>query len=352
MYVTLKINDVCNFQCKYCFPWLNGREQMTDHMLDLIVAYMKKVGVKSVNIPQREPLYNPDRFVEIVRRIQSEGIKVTGFTSNTYNMTSKVIKLVKENKMHVLSSFDGIWQDKYRVMKGDRATSDVVERNLMAMKGAGVNFSIACTVTHDEVSRIFENYEYLRQFSKAIAFNFDTTTEEYGIKYEDIPVIVQQFEEIIDKYGFSAFPINKIKSRIDNNYRYTNHMCGAGRGSYTIGYDGKIYPCYQTNGWLPGGDQFILGDIVNGVDAKKQAAFRTYDTSEPEKCKNCRSALCGICYVESFEVTGCWFKPIDVKCRLFEELSELVRRKTGRTMIKRSVGTTKVTDNGWEIEFG
>jgi len=350
-YATLKINDVCNFACRYCFPWLKGSEQMTDHMLELIIAYMKREGIRRVNIPQREPLYNPKRFIEIVKRLQSAGIRVDGFTTNTYNMTRDVIKLVVNNNMHVLSSFDGIWQDKYRVLRSGKGTSDVVERNLWAMKGAGARFSIACTVTHDEVGRIFENYEYLRQFSHAVAFNFDTTTDEYGIQYEDIPEIVQQFEMIIDKYGFNVFPINKIRHRIVNNFRYTNHMCGAGRGSYTICYDGKIYPCYQTNGWLPGGDQFILGDVFNGVDWRKMARFREYDTIVPEKCANCKSALCGICYVESYEVTGNWFRPIDIRCKLFEELSELVRRKLRRRPVGTRVANVVRSSDGWEIAF-
>jgi len=349
-YATLKINDVCNFACKYCFPWLEGSEQMTDHMLELIVAYMKKEGIRTVNIPQREPLYDPERFVKIVKRIQSEGIRVEGFTTNTYNVTRDVIRIAVQNGMHVLSSFDGIWHDRYRVLRNGKGTSDVVERNLWAMKGAGVRFSIACTVTHDEVGRIFENYEYLRQFSHAIAFNFDTTTDGYGIRYEDIPEIVQQFEMIIDRYGFDVFPINKIKDRIVRGLKYTNHMCGAGRGSYTICYDGRIYPCYQTNGWLPGGDQFILGNIVTGVDEEKQRKFYEYDTVTPEKCRNCRSALCGICYVESYEVTGCWFRPIDVRCKLFEELSDLVRKKLNRSETT-SVPRVENSPSGWTVAF-
>lgn len=347
----MKINDICNFRCKYCFPWLKGTEQLTEHMLDLIIAYMKKSGIKDVNIPQREPLYDPEWFVEIVRRITSAGIRVSGFTTNTYNMTADVIKVAKQMNMHILSSFDGIWQDKYRVLAGDRETSSVVERNLWAMKGAGVNFSIACTVTHQEVDRIFENYEYLRQFTDKISFNFDTTTEEYGLRYEDIPTILQQLEMIIDKYGYSFFPVNKVKDRIVKNHKYTNHMCGAGRGSYTINYDGKLYPCYQTNGWLPEADKFILGDIVNGVNREKQAMFRIYDTSEPEKCAKCKSALCGICYVESYEVTGCWFKPIDIRCKLFEEMSEMIRRKLGARSYESIESRVKVEEEGWEVEF-
>jgi len=321
--ISLRINDKCNFRCTYCFDRHRDQtnNEMTERTADDILKYCKKNNISSVDIPQKEPTASLDILEYIIENFNENGIRVQGITTNGYNMPLELIRLLKKYNMFVLVSYDGIWQDKYRVLADGSSTTDVVEKNILALKGAGVKFNIACVITHEEVNRIYENYLYLKQITGGIAFNFDVTSP-FKIQKEDIPVIKHEFTKIAS-LDLNVFPLGKIYHRLQSGARYKNRMCGAGRGSYCIDYDGTILPCYQGAGWRKIG--ITLGDIYSGLDWKEKQKFYHYDTATPEKCQNCSTALCGICYVNSYDVMGNMCMPIPINCEIFKTLTEIVK---------------------------
>ena len=288
-----------------------------------IIDYCKENDITSANIPEKEPFYNPGLLEHIIEKFNKAGIRITDITTNLYNLPVSSIKLLKKYNIHILGSYDGLWHDDFRVLPNGDLTSATVEKNIFALKGANVRFSLACVVVHDTVDRIYENYKHLLNFTPGIAFNFDVASP-YRIRDEDLPIIKSEFEKIVkEPQGLNIFPLWKIGKRIQQNARYSNFMCGAGRGSYCIDWDGTIVPCYHADAWKHR-IGITLGDIHNGLDQEEKAKFYEYDTSTPEKCKNCNVKLCGICYVNSFDVMGDMTTPIPINCEIFGVLTNVV----------------------------
>lgn len=359
MQVSLRINNECNFACKYCNVegskgtkntpegYINENNcEISKQTIEDVIGYCKENEITSLDIPQKEPFYNPELLEYVIERFNQTGIRISDITTNLYNLPVSAIRLLKQYNISLLGSFDGLWQDDFRILPNDGGTSSVVEKNIFALKGAGIRFSLACCVVHDTVDRIYENYKYLLRFTPGVVFNFDVSSP-YRIRNEDIPIIEQQFKKIAkEPQGLNIFPLWKIKKRIQQNARYSNHMCGAGRGSYTIDWDGTIYPCYHTQGWKRIG--INLGSIYDGINKEEKDKFYEYDSSVPEQCRKCSAKLCGICYVNSFDVMGNMTTPIPVNCKIFSALTSVVsdtlkKQKTQKQIVPPVVDFRKET---------
>ena len=323
--LSMRVNDKCNFRCKYCFSHLDHPEnkEMSFEMADNILKWCKQNGIKSVNIPQKEPMQSWKVLKYIIETYTANGVAVKGITTNGSNMPLDAIKTFKKYNMHLLCSYDGVWQDETRIFANGKGTSSIVEKNLYALKGAGVNFGIACAITKNNTKRILENYMYLKEINPGIAFNFDTTSP-LSITMKELPDIKKAFKVLINE-TLDIFPVNKIYNRMKQNSTYTNFMCGAGRGSYTIDWDGTFYPCYHAPAWKDMG--ISIGNIRDGVDWEEKAKFRKYDTKTPDKCKKCPTGLCGICYVNSYDAMGDMLMPIPVNCEIFRILTALIKKR-------------------------
>ena len=323
--LSMRVNDICNFRCKYCFAHLDhpdGRE-MSMEMADKVLAWCKQNGITSMNIPQKEPMQSWKVLKYIIEKYNANGVVVKGITTNGSNMPLDAIKTFTKYKMHLLCSYDGIWQDETRLFANGKGTAAIVEKNLYALKGAGVNFGIACAITRDNAKRIVENYEYLKEINPGIAFNFDTTSP-LAITEKELPYIKKAFKHLV-KETLDIFPVNKIYNRLRQKSTYTNFMCGAGRGSYTVDWDGTFYPCYHAPAWKDMG--INLGNIHDGVNWDEKAKFRKYDTKTPRTCKTCSTGLCGICYVNSYDAMGDMLMPIPINCKIFEILTSLIKKR-------------------------
>jgi len=66
--------------------------------------------------------------------------------------------------------------------------------------------------------------------------------------------------------------------------------CGVGRGCTTVGIDGKLYPCHRYVGM----ENYVLGDVVTGIDRQKFTDYlRSYFTTK-SKCEQCWAInICG-----------------------------------------------------------
>ena len=327
MYVTLRINDKCDFACRYCFTHLSNETgcEMSKETADDVLDYCLDNQIKRVDIPQKEPLLSFDILKYMIETYNANGVKVSGITTNLYNLTDEVIDVLKKHRLFVLVSYDGLWHDEYRVLADGSPTEERVRDNIYRLRQAGINFNIACAIVHGTADRIYKNYKYLMSVHKSIVFNFDVSSP-FAIQTSDLPAIESGFTKIANETpGLNIFPLNKIAKRVKQSAHYTNHMCGAGRGSYTIDWDGQIYPCYHVPAWQKMG--ISLGNIYDGLDMQEKEKFRHYDTALPEKCRNCNVALCGTCYTASYDALGKMTMPIDINCKIFNLLTQIVRKK-------------------------
>ena len=330
--VYLRINNCCNFNCKYCSDRLmfnvSEPKLMDFKTLDGIIKLLDKLNVDCVSIPQREPTYACKHFVSIVDTLNDAGITVRNITTNGYNISQHrdgedILKVLQENNTHVLLSFDGIWQDVYRLHISGKPTAHAVLETIQLFKEYDISFDIACTVVNPHLKLLYANYKYLKQYCDSVAFNIDCVSQ---YKVTDLDLLYEQFKLIAEE-DMTVFPLWKIKMyyKSGSPAKLRNKLCGAGRGGFTIDYDGKIAPCYHGQEvWKPILDylRIDLGDVWN-PKLENLEIFKKYDINDPE-CNKCYSYLCGMCYIYNYYVNGDPLKRVDLKCKQLRVLTKVV----------------------------
>ena len=327
MKVYLRINDRCTLACRYCFEERRKQHggELSKKVADDILEFCRRHNVKSVEIPQREPTASDDVLRYVLRRFPKGGVEVTGVVTNAYRLPKWLLRTLRRRRISVLASYDGLWHDDFRLDVRGRPTAETVRENVRRLVESGVPTTVACTVVHGVCHMIYENWRHLSSLTRSVAFNFDVTSP-FAITRKDVLIIRGEFAKIA-RAGGEPFPLNKIKRRLLSGARYTNFMCGAGRGAVCVNYDGRIYPCYHVSAWEAMG--VCLGDVWSGIDEEKLRRFQEYDTATPEKCRSCGTALCGICYTASWEVVGDPLTPIPINCLLLKSLTKVVKEHLG-----------------------
>jgi len=316
----LRINNSCNLNCKYCYLRDNKPAELDLSILDDIIEFCHRERIQTIEIPQQEPLLNEKLFREIVERLFANHIRVRGVTTNLTNLGQKTLDLLWKYEIHVLVSYDSLWHDQFRRTKANEPTRSIVERNMEKLKSSEVRFSIAITVPSAGCPLLHEAVSQAIGYSDSVALNFDVVSD-YGLRESDLPVLEEQLREVYRDCPY-IFPFWKIRNRLMSGWRLENIACGAGRGSLTINYNGTLYPCYHVTGWQRIG--IALGNIWNGIDHAQQQRFRQYGAPE-QSCRRCPTAICGVCYVNSYLTVGNMLKPIPIECKLKRLLTKVVR---------------------------
>ena len=327
MMISLRINDECNFACKYCFNHLNDQtgKHMSRQTADRTLQYCLKNDINRISIPQKEPTTTPELLSHIIESYAYSNVYVTNITTNGYALSDDLLELFASHDIHLLVSYDGLWHDEYRRHLDGSSTEERVRDNLFKLKDAKIPFGVATCIFHGVTDKIAMNYDYINLITSAIAFNFDVSSA-LSVQNCDLQSIADAFSYISHRNnGLKTFPLNKISQRLQSNAHYSNHMCGAGRGSYTVNWDGKIYPCYHVPAWKE--MNICLGDVNYGLSMREKDKFKQYDTSQPNKCNKCDAALCGICYTASHDVSGDMLRPIPINCQIFNELTNIVKER-------------------------
>lgn len=317
----LCINDYCNFSCRYCYlSKILTKNELNLNILPDIIQFCKKNNITKVELPQREPLANENLFQKTVDILLNNRIQVTGITTNLYNLSEETIDTLFKYNMHVLVSYDGIWQDIFRLDKNQKKTKIHVEKNIEKLIDNNIQYGIATTVTK-HCEDLYDNVAFIHsKICPNVALNFDVVSE-FGIQKETLPMLERELKKVVEDFP-NIFPFFKIRNRLKNGSQYSNFVCGAGRGSITINYDGKLYPCYQVDAWKKIG--ISLGDVWKGIDYPEKEKFQHYDSCQKEKCNKCKTGICGICYTNSFLKTGNMLKPIEIECKLKLLLTKIV----------------------------
>ena len=147
-------------------------------------------------------------------------------------------------------------------------------------------------------------------------------TEDYAIREEDIPVILEQYDRLalylLDRkkrgegVNFFHFMIDLsggpcVAKRLSG--------CGSGTEYLAVTPTGELYPCHQ----FVGKSEFKLGDVYTGVtNTKVQDEFKLCNVYAKEKCRDCFAKFycSGGCAANSYNFTGDINGAYDIGCEL------------------------------------
>ena len=309
--IVWEVSYKCNLKCPHCFTD-SGKaregELNTEQALALIdeLAQSKTLFLL---LSGGEPFMRDDILI-LLRHIADTNMRVD-IVTNTLAITDNILKELKELPVFQAQvSIDGIGEthDRFRGVKGG---FDIACKNIKRLQQAGVNVTISCTATSEnlgEIDRIIDLGVKLGcNGFKAIPFrstgrgrrNSDRLKLNLNEHYILYKTLIERSKELKEKMMVSSemcFPFLLEAPTNGEGSGDEGHMgCSAGEDTLCIGADGTAYPC-------PFLHDFPLGNVMEqGVkelwhgSAMLQSlrSLKKQDMKGP--CKSCRYApsICG-----------------------------------------------------------
>lgn len=319
MYLILA--EMCNIRCKYCFienaiPEGRQLSMMTkETAIKAIELFAKSLQRNPTNhikpailMYGGEPLLNKETFVvaaEEITRLKRvgrlpPGTRTTIITNGTL-VDEDIVETIKSNDIQASVSIDG-WkeiQDANRIYKDGRGTFDKTYRAIKRLKEAGINVSISCTVTEQNIDRLEEVLFWLADEFGIKGLGFNTLLDFPGVSQADEAYIKKATDQLIkcfivarEKGIYEDRIMRKVKTFVDKTLRVND--CGACGNQMVVNPAGKIGPC---QGFLGTGEYFT-GDVNNPeYDPFTDSTFIEWSERSPlnlAECQKCNTiGICG-----------------------------------------------------------
>ena len=291
----------CTFDCKMCYVHLT-REQMgdrkelsTEEWLRIVDRSVKE-GMLYCVLTGGECMLH-EGFWQIYERILSYGV-VLAVNTNAYALTDEDIARFAANPPGgIRITLYGASEEAYERLTGRRAFGRVVE-NIKKLKAAGLTPKLAATLTPWNMSDFPAMMVLARELGLRLGYTFHLTAanKDTGRQFEDYrgtPEEIARWElagwKAVGRVPYQNEPITELPARMADDPNSVRLTCEAGRGSYTVHWDGRFSPCLN----IP--TELRLQDM-SYEEAWEAAGKMVEKFPIPVECQSCRlRPVCANC---------------------------------------------------------
>lgn len=337
----LHIAHDCNLACQYCFAEegeYHGRRALMSFevgkkALDFLIANSGNRRNLEVDFFGGEPLMNWEvvkQLVEYGRSKEKEYNKNFRFTMTTNGvlLNNEIMEYCNREMSNVVLSLDGRKEvnDKMRPFRGGKGSYDLIVpkfQKFAEMRGDRDYYVRGTFTRHNlDFSKDVMEFADLGFRSMSIEPVVAAPEEEYAIREEDLPQIMEEYDRLAEEYlkrkkegrGFNFFHFN-----IDLNQGpcVAKRLSGCGSGTEYLAVTpwGDLYPCHQ----FVGQEEFLLGNVDTGVTNERiRDEFKLCNVYAKDKCRDCfaRFYCSGGCAANSYNFHGSITDAYDIGCAM------------------------------------
>lgn len=337
----LHIAHDCNLACQYCFAEegeYHGRRALMSFevgkkALDFLIANSGNRRNLEVDFFGGEPLMNWEvvkQLVEYGRSKEKEYNKNFRFTMTTNGvlLNDEIMDYCNREMSNVVLSLDGRKEvnDKMRPFRGGKGSYDLIVpkfQKFAEMRGDRDYYVRGTFTRHNlDFSKDVTEFADLGFRSMSIEPVVAKPEEEYAIREEDLPQIMEEYDHLAEEYikrkkegrGFNFFHFN-----IDLNQGpcVAKRLSGCGSGTEYLAVTpwGDLYPCHQ----FVGQEEFLLGNVDTGVTNERiRDEFKLCNVYAKDKCRDCfaRFYCSGGCAANSYNFHGSITDAYDIGCAM------------------------------------
>ena len=337
----LHIAHDCNLACQYCFAEegeYHGRRALMSFevgkkALDFLIANSGNRRNLEVDFFGGEPLMNWEvvkQLVEYGRSKEKEYNKNFRFTMTTNGvlLNDEIMEYCNREMSNVVLSLDGRKEvnDKMRPFRGGKGSFDLIVpkfQKFAEMRGDRDYYVRGTFTRHNlDFSKDVMEFADLGFRSMSIEPVVAAPEEEYAIREEDLPQIMEEYDHLAEEYikrkkegrGFNFFHFN-----IDLNQGpcVAKRLSGCGSGTEYLAVTpwGDLYPCHQ----FVGQEEFLLGNVDTGVTNERiRDEFKLCNVYAKDKCRDCfaRFYCSGGCAANSYNFHGSITDAYDIGCAM------------------------------------
>ena len=318
----IEITARCNNNCRHCYINLPPADQQAK-LAELTTSEIGAIAEQAVNmgavwclITGGEPLLRPD-FEEIYLLLKRKGLLVSVFT-NAVLINEKHIALFKKYPPRDIEvTVYGATRDTYEKVTRQPGSFDKFKRGLDMLLESGVKVRLKAMALRDNLHEM----DVITQFCKERTKDFFRFDPVLHLRYDGDPVRNEEIraerltpEEIValeksDPQRFQSLQ-NGCDELISPDFAHIhcNHLfhCGAGSGSFTVGYDGMLRLCSSL--CAPGTTYDLRRGALKEAWEKHIPAVRDMRSNRTEFLDSCRKCelvnLCLWCPAHAYLETG------------------------------------------------
>lgn len=337
----LHIAHDCNLACRYCFAEegeYHGRRALMSlevgkKALDYLIENSGSRRNLEVDFFGGEPLMNWDVVKELVhygRSKEKEYNKNFRFTLTTNGvlLDDEVMEFVNKEMSNVVLSLDGRKEinDKMRPFRNGKGSYDLIVPKFqkMAESRNQTNYYIRGTFTRNNLdfSKDIIHYADLGFKQMSIEPVVADPDEEYALREEDIPGILEEYDKLAVEYikrkkegrGFNFF---HFMIDLQQGPCVLKRMAGCGSGTEYLAVTpwGDLYPCHQ----FVGQEDFLLGNVFDGIkNTAVRDEFKMCNVYAKDKCQDCFAKFycSGGCAANSYKFHGSITDAYDIGCEM------------------------------------
>lgn len=337
----LHIAHDCNLACKYCFAEegeYHGRRALMSFevgkkALDFLVSHSGNRVNLEVDFFGGEPLMNWQVVKDLVaygRSLEEPFHKKFRFTLTTNGvlLNDEVRDFLNKEMSNVVLSIDGRKQvhDRMRPHRGGQGSYEEIVPKFkeIAESRNQTNYYVRGTFTHHNLDFSKDVLHLADLGFKQISVEpvVAEESEDYAIREEDIPAIMEQYDELAKemikrKKEGQAFSFFHFMIDLQGGPCVAKRLSGCGSGTEYLAVTpwGDLYPCHQ----FVGDEDFLMGNVDEGIIREDiTGQFRSCNVYEKEKCKECFAKFycSGGCAANSYHFHGRLNDAYDIGCEL------------------------------------
>ncbi|WP_462398011.1 thioether cross-link-forming SCIFF peptide maturase [Hungatella hathewayi] len=337
----LHIAHDCNLACQYCFAEegeYHGRRALMSFevgkkALDFLIANSGNRRNLEVDFFGGEPLMNWEvvkQLVEYGRSKEKEYNKNFRFTMTTNGvlLNDEIMEYCNREMSNVVLSLDGRKEvnDKMRPFRGGKGSYDLIVpkfQKFAEMRGDKDYYVRGTFTRHNlDFSKDVMEFADLGFRSMSIEPVVAAPEEEYAIREEDLPQIMEEYDRLAEEYlkrkkegrGFNFFHFN---INLNQGPCVAKRLSGCGSGTEYLAVTpwGDLYPCHQ----FVGQEEFLLGNVDTGVTNERiRDEFKLCNVYAKDKCRDCfaRFYCSGGCAANSYNFHGSITDAYDIGCAM------------------------------------
>lgn len=326
----IKLTTNCNLRCRYCYMGERSHYSQMDKDLFLqVLDQIKSLTPKfTIYLHGGEPCLRLDLIeslrVWLEKNKLCDSVKIMLQTNGTI-LNKKIINLIKEMKINIGISIDGIHPktNNLRVFSNNTTTVNLVLNNIDKLLSENIKVGVFSVLTSFNAPYMLEVIQYFSK--KGIRSFVINPLVLWGNAEKSKAIMATQaqmynlYKKLIDwvsKYNISNYdnPVTERNlhwwaqgMRGNNGYMCNCSPCGAGIQTVAISPVGDVYICdqyYDDKRFLIGNlTKSTLHSIIDGAQPTIHSLRNIFNINTCKKCE-WRYVCCGGCSASSYYYSG------------------------------------------------
>ena len=330
----IEVTARCNMGCAHCYINLPAgdraarEKELTLGEIGRIADEAIELGALWVLISGGEPLLRDD-FAEIYLLLKRKGLLVSVFTNATLVRPEHVELFRKYPPRDLEVSVYGATKETYERVTRRPGSFDAFLRGLCLLEEGGVRVRLKSMALRSNVHELPAMSAFCRAHTKDY-YRFDPVLHSRfdGNPARNAEIAAERLSpdevaavERADAERFGALEKN-CNDLIDESFLRNDvdhlFLCGAGNGSFNVGYDGTFRLCSSL--WAPGTTCDLRNVSLREAWEELVPRVRAMRSSNPEFLETCRKCpiinLCLWCPAHAHLECGAMDRRIDFFCRV------------------------------------